>query len=68
MGGYGYEIVHTLIVDIEPDPRVKAAMNDINAGNMLPTWNGSNFVHHLSLFSELDLAPCFSKLDNSSAP
>ena len=32
MGAYGYEIVHTLIVDIEPDPKVKAAMNDINAG------------------------------------
>lgn len=31
MSAYGYEIVHTLIVDIEPDARVKAAMNDINA-------------------------------------
>ena len=32
MSGFGYEIVHTLIVDIEPDPKVKAAMNEINAG------------------------------------
>eukprot|EP00271_Cylindrocystis_brebissonii_P010748 TRINITY_DN2709_c0_g2_i1.p1 TRINITY_DN2709_c0_g2~~TRINITY_DN2709_c0_g2_i1.p1 ORF type:complete len:288 (+),score=69.12 TRINITY_DN2709_c0_g2_i1:304-1167(+) len=31
MSAYGYEIVHTLIVDIEPDQKVKAAMNDINA-------------------------------------
>jgi hypothetical protein len=29
---YGYEIVQTLIVDIEPDDRVKRAMNEINAG------------------------------------
>ena len=32
MSGFGYEIVHTLIVDIEPDPKVKTAMNEINAG------------------------------------
>lgn len=31
MSTYGYEIVQTLIVDIEPDERVKKAMNDINA-------------------------------------
>jgi len=29
---YGYEIVQTLIADIEPDDRVKRAMNEINAG------------------------------------
>jgi hypothetical protein len=29
---YGYEIVQTLIVDIEPDEQVKRAMNEINAG------------------------------------
>ncbi|KAJ6801941.1 hypersensitive-induced response protein 1-like [Iris pallida] len=33
MSTYGYEIVQTLIVDIEPDERVKKAMNEINAGN-----------------------------------
>jgi hypothetical protein len=27
-----YEIVQTLIVDIEPDETVKQAMNEINAG------------------------------------
>jgi hypothetical protein len=32
---YGYEIVQTLIVDIEPDARVKRAMNEINAGKFL---------------------------------
>ncbi len=32
MRNYGYEIVQTLIVDIEPDETVKWAMNEINAG------------------------------------
>lgn len=32
MKTYGYEIVQTLIVDIEPDETVKRAMNEINAG------------------------------------
>lgn len=32
MSAYGYEIVQTLIVDIEPDIHVKRAMNEINAG------------------------------------
>uniref|UniRef100_A0ACD5YEX1 Uncharacterized protein n=2 Tax=Avena sativa TaxID=4498 RepID=A0ACD5YEX1_AVESA len=31
MSAYGFEIVQTLIVDIEPDENVKRAMNDINA-------------------------------------
>ncbi|XP_068307158.1 hypersensitive-induced response protein 1-like [Pyrus communis] len=31
MSAYGYEIVQTLIVDIEPDDHVKRAMNEINA-------------------------------------
>ncbi|KAF5199847.1 Hypersensitive-induced response protein [Thalictrum thalictroides] len=31
MSLYGYEIVQTLIVDIEPDEHVKRAMNEINA-------------------------------------
>ncbi|KAK1264712.1 Hypersensitive-induced response protein 1 [Acorus gramineus] len=30
MSAYGYEIVQTLIVDIEPDEQVKRAMNEIN--------------------------------------
>lgn len=33
MSNYGYEIVQTLIVDVEPDETVKRAMNEINAGN-----------------------------------
>nr|GEU35192.1 hypothetical protein [Tanacetum cinerariifolium] len=32
MSIYGFEIVQTFIVDIEPDKHVKKAMNEINAG------------------------------------
>ncbi|XP_020098132.1 hypersensitive-induced response protein 1-like [Ananas comosus] len=35
MSMYGYEIVQTLIVDIEPDQQVKRAMNEINAAARL---------------------------------
>ncbi|KAH7851832.1 hypothetical protein Vadar_016976 [Vaccinium darrowii] len=35
MSAYGYEIVQTLIVDIEPDEHVKRAMNEINAAARL---------------------------------
>ncbi|XP_054808511.1 hypersensitive-induced response protein 1 [Prosopis cineraria] len=35
MAVYGYKIVQTLIVDIEPDERVKRAMNEINAAARL---------------------------------
>ncbi|MED6144744.1 Hypersensitive-induced response protein-like protein 2 [Stylosanthes scabra] len=35
MSTYGYEIVQTLIVDIEPDVNVKRAMNEINAAARL---------------------------------
>ncbi|KAL6615016.1 hypothetical protein ACP70R_037286 [Stipagrostis hirtigluma subsp. patula] len=35
MAMYGYEIVQTLIVDIEPDEVVRRAMNDINAAARL---------------------------------
>uniref|UniRef100_A0A7N0VED3 Band 7 domain-containing protein n=1 Tax=Kalanchoe fedtschenkoi TaxID=63787 RepID=A0A7N0VED3_KALFE len=31
MSAYGYRIIRTLIIDIEPDAQVKRAMNDINA-------------------------------------
>ncbi|GLJ31356.1 hypothetical protein SUGI_0629230 [Cryptomeria japonica] len=31
MSNYGFEIVQTLIVDVEPDEHVKRAMNEINA-------------------------------------
>ena len=34
MSTYGFEIVQTLIVDIEPAVHVKRAMNEINAGKM----------------------------------
>ncbi|XP_022638503.1 hypersensitive-induced reaction 1 protein [Vigna radiata var. radiata] len=35
MSAYGYEIVQTLIVDIDPDEHVKRAMNEINAAARL---------------------------------
>ncbi|KAF3518196.1 hypothetical protein DY000_02063489 [Brassica cretica] len=35
MSHYGYEIVQTLIVDIEPDVHVKRAMNEINAASRM---------------------------------
>ncbi|NP_001265943.1 Hypersensitive-induced response protein-like protein 2-like [Cicer arietinum] len=35
MSNYGYEIVQTLIVDVEPDVNVKRAMNEINAAARL---------------------------------
>ncbi|GAA0872734.1 SPFH domain-containing protein [Gangjinia marincola] len=31
MGDYGYDIIKTLVTDIDPDPQVKEAMNRINA-------------------------------------
>jgi len=42
MRTYGYEIVQTLIVDIEPDETVKRAMNEINAGKWSPSILTSN--------------------------
>jgi len=35
MSAYGFEIVQTLIVDIEPDVQVKRAMNEVNAAARL---------------------------------
>ncbi|CAL9765339.1 unnamed protein product [Musa acuminata subsp. burmannicoides] len=35
MSSYGYKIVQTLIVDIEPDNYVKKAMNEINAASRM---------------------------------
>lgn len=35
MGEYGYSIEHILMVDIIPDPAVRKAMNEINAGYFL---------------------------------
>jgi len=36
MGAYGYNIEQILMVDIIPDPSVRKAMNEINAGIHLP--------------------------------
>lgn len=52
MSHYGYEIVQTLIVDIEPDEHVKRAMNEINAGMMCATFG------IVVYFSLLTMYPC----------
>lgn len=36
MAEYGYEIVASLVVDIDPNSTIKSAMNDINGNNSLP--------------------------------
>lgn len=38
MGEYGYSIEHILMVDIIPDPSVRRAMNEINAGKNNTLW------------------------------
>lgn len=35
MSNFGYGIVNTLVTDIDPDPKVKSAMNDINEAQRL---------------------------------
>lgn len=35
MDDFGYDIIKTLVTDIDPDARVKSAMNDINAATRL---------------------------------
>lgn len=35
MTGYGYQIMQTLITDLDPDQRVKNAMNEINSSKRL---------------------------------
>lgn len=35
MRGYGYEILNALVTDLEPDHKVKASMNEINASRRL---------------------------------
>ena len=35
MGNFGFDIVNVLVTDIEPDPKVKEAMNEINAAERM---------------------------------
>ena len=35
MSTFGFMIIQTLVTDIEPDQRVRAAMNEINAASRL---------------------------------
>lgn len=35
MSNFGFMIIQTLVTDIEPDQRVRAAMNEINAASRL---------------------------------
>lgn len=36
--GFGYEILQALVTDIDPDPRVKAAMNEVGWGTCRTGW------------------------------
>lgn len=47
MSNYGYEIVQTLIVDIEADVHVKKAMNEINAGKTFTSNTKCPFYHDI---------------------
>lgn len=66
---YGYEIVQTLIVDIIPDPTVKKAMNEINAGvyESIYIWicvMKSGFLitsNHITISHCIHLASCHFK-------
>jgi regulator of protease activity HflC (stomatin/prohibitin superfamily) len=49
MSSYGYQIVQVLITDLDPDQRVKAAMNEINASKRMKFASKSE----LSSLSEL---------------
>ena len=42
MSNFGFEIVQTLIVDIEPDELVKRAMNQINASKTFVAFESSH--------------------------
>lgn len=35
MKEYGYQILQALVTDMDPDPRVKEAMNEINASKRM---------------------------------
>lgn len=65
MSAYGYEIVQTLIVDIEPDVHVKRAMNEINAGEK-STFVCTNFFVIISQFFLTKLNSGSCKAEGSS--
>ncbi|TKY65218.1 Hypersensitive-induced response protein 2 [Spatholobus suberectus] len=47
MSMYGYKIVQTLVVDMEPDINVKRAMNEINVGDWgISSESSSVFIQH----------------------
>ncbi|KAM3316166.1 hypothetical protein ACQJBY_034344 [Aegilops geniculata] len=56
MSAYGYEIVQTLIVDIEPDEHVKRAMNEINAGMITTMLKMAKWHGHEGLAARMRLA------------
>lgn len=60
MGAYGYNIEHILMVDIIPDPSVRRAMNEINAGDVL---TNPCFLYCINnSFSVFFIAKCRIKL------
>lgn len=50
MGEYGYSIEHILMVDIIPDPAVRKAMNEINAGIYLIPFDFTENVDFFVVF------------------
>lgn len=53
MGAYGYNIEHILMVDIIPDPSVRKAMNEINAGYLSVTSELYRFLMFILLYRSL---------------
>ena len=53
MTNFGFMIIQTLVTDIEPDQRVRAAMNEINAASRL------RYVHSVALLMQTLLSGCF---------
>lgn len=60
MTSYGYQIVQVLITDLDPDQRVKSAMNEINSSKRLKVCKGPGCMG--DLFLRWDPTHAFSLL------
>jgi regulator of protease activity HflC (stomatin/prohibitin superfamily) len=58
MSEYGYQIIAALVIDLDPNPHVKAAMNDINGASPLSL--SLSISLSLSLSLSLILCACLS--------
>ena len=57
MSTFGFMIIQTLVTDIEPDQRVRAAMNEINAASRMRYASSLPAKVNMTL-----LIPCFNQL------